>query len=137
MKSLTNRGYSFVFINGIGMLGGGILSLMLSLIKEGWPTMKLQPEVIFKDLSLLDSPFFMLSFYTIALIIVANIICYNLYGYLLSKYSPTFLSFAGFMTPLFGAFLGWFFLGEVITWHYFATVGFVILGLYLFYKDQL
>lgn len=134
MKNLVNRGYSFVFINSIGMLGGGILSLVLSLIKEGWPTIKLQPEIISNGFG---GPFAMLSFYTIALIIVANIICYNLYGYLLSQYSPTFLSLAGFMTPLFGAFLGWFFLGEIITWHYFATVGFVILGLYLFYKDQL
>lgn len=137
MKSLVHRGYSFVFVNGIGMLGGGILSLALSLIKEGWPVMKQQPEIAVKGFDFLYGPFVMLSFYTIALIIVANIICYNLYGYLLSRYSPTLLSFAGFMTPLFGLFLGWFFLGEVITWHYFATVGFVFFGLYLFYKDQL
>ena len=134
MKNLVHRGYSFIFVNGIRMLGGGILSLVLSLIKEGWPIMKQQPDIVLNGFC---SPFMMLSFYTMALIIIANIICYNLYGYLLSRYSPTFLSFSGFMTPLFGAFLGWFFLGEVITWHYFATVGFVFFGLYLFYRNQL
>ena len=48
----------------------------------------------------------MLGVYSFALVIIANIIGYNLYGYLLSRYSATFLSFAGFMTPLFAALLG-------------------------------
>ena len=78
----------------------------------------------------------MLMIYSLSLILIANIICYNLYGYLLSRYSPTFLSFAGFMTPLFAAFLGWLFLGEQVTWHFFATIGFVILGLYLFHEKK-
>ena len=74
--------------------------------------------------------------YSIALIIIANIICYNLYGYLLSRYSATFLSFAGFMTPLFAAGLGWLFLNEQVTWHFFATIFMVIFGLYLFHERK-
>ena len=64
------------------------------------------------------------------------IIGYNLYAHLLSRYSATFLSFAGFMTPLFAAALGWIFLGEMVTWHFFATMAMVLCGLYLFHEKK-
>ena len=125
MKELINKGYSFILINGIGMTGGGILAFILSLAVEGWPVMRHGSQDIFA-----------LAAYSIALIIIANIICYNLYGYLLSRYSPTFLSFAGFMTPLFAALLGWVFLGEPVSWHFFATIVFVVAGLSLFHEKK-
>ena len=139
MKGLIHKGYSFIMINGIGMLGGGICALILSLFKEGWPAMKDVPVAMPHIVSLFGvtgERLIMLGGYSMALIIIANIICYNLYGYLLSRYSPTFLSFAGFMTPLFAALLGWLFLGEQVTWHFFATIGLVLFGLYLFHEKK-
>jgi drug/metabolite transporter (DMT)-like permease len=139
MKDLIHRGYSFIMINGIGMAGGGILAFLLSLYKEGMPMMKQVPifsQTLVMRYGNIGESIIMLAAYSLALIIVANIICYNLYGYLLSRYSPTFLSFAGFMTPLFAALLGWLFLGEQVTWHFFATIGFVIVGLYLFHEKK-
>lgn len=127
MKQLTHKGYSFIFVNGIGMLGGGLLALILSFFIEGLPSLKT---------SLTGENIIMLMVYSILLIIIANIICYNLYGYLLSRYSPTFLSFAGFTTPLFAALLGYFFLKETITWHFFVTVICVVFGLYLFHGKK-
>jgi drug/metabolite transporter (DMT)-like permease len=60
-----------------------------------------------------------------------------LYGYLLKKYTATFLAFAGFLGPLFSAFYGWLFLSEVITWHFYLSAVLVFAGLYMFYKHEL
>jgi drug/metabolite transporter (DMT)-like permease len=139
MKELIHKGYAFVMINGIGMTGGGILALLLSFYKEGMPMMKQVPvfsQTLVMRYGNVGESMIMLGVYSLALILIANIICYNLYGYLLSRYSPTFLSFAGFMTPLFAALLGWLFLGEQVTWHFFATIGLVVLGLYLFHEKK-
>jgi len=139
MKDLINKGYSFIMINGIGMVGGGILAFILSLYKEGLPMMKdvaVTNETLVIYYGTFGERLIMLGAYSLALIIIANIICYNLYGYLLSRYSATFLSFAGFMTPLFAALLGWLFLGEQVTWHFFATISLVIMGLYLFHEKK-
>lgn len=139
VKNLIDRGYSLVFINGISMTGGGILAFFLSLIKEGLPRIKDVPIAvpeIAAIVGLSGERAIMSGMYTIAIVIIANIIGYNLYGYLLSRYSATFLSFAGFMTPLYAALLGWIFLGEQVTWHFFATIILVMFGLYLFYEKK-
>lgn len=139
MKKLTSKGYPFVFVNGVGMTGGGILALGLSFIKEGMPTFKNAPVVmplIAQKYGIFIENVVVLGMYSCALILIANIIGYNLYAYLLSRYSATFLSFAGFMTPLFAAALGWIFLGEVVTWHFFATMVLVLFGLYLFHEKK-
>ena len=139
VKNLSNRNYPLILINGIGMTGGGILALILSCIKEGYPTIKDVPVVMPELVALFGfggEKIIMLGGYCLALVIIANIIGYNLYGYLLSRYSATFLSFAGFMTPLFAALLGWIFLNEQVTWHFFATMILVVFGLYLFHEKK-
>ena len=75
--------------------------------------------------------------YVLLLILVANIIFYNFYGFLLKKYTPTFLSLVGLLCPLFTALLGWVFLGETVTWIFFLSLAVVMLGAYIFYKDEL
>ncbi len=116
--------YSSALINGVGMLGGGILAFLTSFFYEGW-----QP------LPIADITHFV--YYTILIVIVANIVFSNLYTTLLRRYTATLLSFSGFMAPLFAALLGWIFLGESITWEFFVTSGFVLVGLYLFYQEEL
>ena len=139
VKNLINRKYPLILINGISMTGGGILALILSCITEGLPHIK---EVAVATPGLVGlfgtsgEQLIMLGGYCMALVIIANIIGYNLYGYLLSRYSATFLSFAGFMTPLFAALLGWIFLNEQVTWHFFATMVLVVFGLYLFHEKK-
>lgn len=124
VKRLLDRGYSLLMINGISMLLGGIASLLTSFVFEGTassPIYSLWPFLGWSSL----------------LILVANIIVYNFYGLMLKKYSITFVSSAGFLSPIFGAFYGYFFLSENITWHYFLSLGFIVAGLYVFYKDEL
>jgi len=142
MKRLMDYHYSPLAINGIGMLIGGLFALVTSFVTEGWPTFTWVSkgglsQYIFEMFGATNAAIIMFGWYTLLLIIIANIIFYNLYGVLLKRYTATFLSFAGFLTPLFAALFGWVIRGEVITWEYFATVIFVVIGLYLFYKDEL
>lgn len=120
---VKDHDYSSIMVNGVGMLGGGILAFITSFIVEGFSAPV--KEVI---------PFI---YYTILIIIVSNILFSNLYSILLKKYTATLLSFAGFTAPLFAAVLGWFFLGETVSWDFFVATIFVLVGLYIFYQEEL
>jgi drug/metabolite transporter (DMT)-like permease len=108
-------------INGFSMFVGGCLAFATSLLFEGPQTMA--------------DPGSLISWLAIV-IIISNIVCHNLYAHLLRKYSATFLSFAGFLGPLFSAFYSWVFLSEKITWHFFASASIVFIGLFLFYRHE-
>ena len=125
LRKLVKDGeYSPIMVNGIGMVGGGILALITSYFVEDWtisPIMQFWPFVRL----------------TALIILVANILFYNFYGYLLTRYTATFLSFAGFTTPLFAALFGWLFLGEMVSWSFFLSLFVVFIGLYIFYQEEL
>lgn len=124
-KLIKEGGYSPIMINGVGMIGGGLLALFTSFFWEQWtvssPVFNVWPFV----------------WYTMLIILVANIVFYNMYGFLLSRYTATFLSFAGFTCPFFAALFGWFFLGETVSWTFFASLFVVCIGLYIFYQEEL
>ncbi|MBS0635005.1 MAG: DMT family transporter [Verrucomicrobia bacterium] len=126
LKQLINEeGYSPVKANGLSMLIGGTLALGHSLFSENWnPTPIHGPILPFLEC-------------TIFLIIVSNCIAYNLYGYLLKRFSATFMSFAGLTTPLFSALFGWIFHSEVPTISFYISFLIVFSGLYLFYQEEL
>ncbi len=109
-------------INGITFFFGGLLALITSPFIEGIRPIEDWPQFI----GLLA-----------VVIVISNIICYNLYGHLLKTYSLTFVSFAGFLVPIFAGLYGWGFLGETITWHFYASIAIVLFGLFLFYQDEL
>ena len=123
---VIQRDYSSVMVNGIGMAGGGVMALIASLAIEGIPqvaTISLDQVAI-------------IAAYTTALILIANVVCFNLYGVLLRRYSATFLSFAGVTTPLFAAAFDLIFFKEAITLAFIMTMGIVFVGLWLFYQDE-
>ena len=121
-KLIKHNGHSPAFVNGITMALGGFLALITAPFLEN-----VQPiEHISQFVGWLSY-----------VIIVSNIICYNLYGYLMKHYTATFISFAGFIVPIFAALYGWGLLHEQITWHFFASCLIVFIGLYLFYQDEL
>lgn len=125
-KMVKEQGYSPFMVNGVAMIGGGILSFLTMWLFEPQPIIVSDTTGIMVGLG-----------YTFLMIIIANIIFYNLYGYLLHFYSATWLSFVGFITPLFAALYGWLFLNETIGWAYFISIFIVFWGLYLFYQDEL
>ena len=121
---VSENGYSSSMANGMSMFAGGLMALFHSFMVESWdpiPVTEIRP---FLDCMLL-------------LILISNLVCYNLYGYLLKRYSVTFISFAGFITPLFTALFGWFYLGEVVTWPFYVSAVIVFAGLYLFNQEEL
>lgn len=121
-KLVRDKGHTSSMTNGIRMFGGGILALMTSWYTES--TLSVQGgSNFFIGLALL--------------IILSNIICHNWHLFLLKKYSATFLTFTDFLSPLFVSLYGWIFFHEVMTWHYAVSAVCVVIGLYLFYYDEL
>lgn len=139
-----NRGYHFVKVNGIGMWGGGILALITAIFFETgspfrWygPHPDMLGQWLNTQVGLIISTVIMAFLCMLGLIILANIIGYNLYAYLLTHYSPTFLSFAGFITPFLAGILGCLFLGESISAAFLVSFGITVISLYIFYQDEL
>lgn len=121
---VKNKERSPVVINGLSMVIGGIFALIHSLIFEDWSPIPVIDFISFLKCSVL-------------LMIISNLVAYNLYGLLLKKYSPTFLSFAGFSTPIFTAIFGWYYLNETISFLFFTSIVVVFVGLFLFHQEEL
>jgi drug/metabolite transporter (DMT)-like permease len=125
MRQLVfEKGCSASFVNGAGMAIGGSTALIHSYFTEQWNPVPVSDYVGFIECSMF-------------LILISNFVCYNLYGHLLKKYTATFMSFAGFLTPLCTAFFSWMFLGEIVHWNFFLALFTVLIGLMLFYNDEL
>lgn len=110
--------------NGISMIFGGALALIHSSIVDDWRPFPVSSYVPFLECSLL-------------LLLISNLICYNLYGHLLKKYTATFMSLAGLTTPLFAAGLAWVYFGELVTLPFYLSLAIISLGLYIFYQEEL
>lgn len=121
-KLVRDKAYSPMMVNGISQTAGGIIALAISLPIEGFAPITE------------TGPFWGYLFF---IILTSNIICHNLYGHLLRSYSATFLSFAGFATPLFAAFYESTFYHVNISWHFYVACIIVFAGLFLFYQDEL
>lgn len=121
-KLVRDHNYNPVLVNGVTMTGGGILALITAYFFEHAAAVTNVWEF---------------SKWLIAVIIISNLICHNLYASLTRHYSSTFLSFSGFLMPLFASLYGALWLGEIITWHFYVSAVIVFFGLLLFYKDEL
>lgn len=128
LKKLINEyDFSPIMANGMSMFIGGILALIHSYLSgESWSPI---PVIGNNTIALMQCAIWMT--------LISNIICYNLYGYLLTKYSATFMSLAGLITPLFASLFGWYFLNEQITWHFYISIILFSIGLFIFYKEEI
>jgi drug/metabolite transporter (DMT)-like permease len=113
-----------IVANGYSMVFGGTLALVQSFLMEPWTPVPITNLGVFCES-------------TLFLIIVSNIIGYNLYGALLKRFSPTFMAFAGLSTPLFTALFGWIFHGEIIDIWFFISLAIVFSGLLIFYFEEI
>lgn len=112
--------------NGSSMLIGGIMALVLSLFIDPWNPLPVASGQ-------------MLPFWggTLAMTLLYNILCYNLYGVMLKRFTATFLSFMGLLSPIFASFFGWTFLGESLSPEIFFSTAVVSLGLFIVYRSEL
>lgn len=112
--------------NGTSMLFGGLFALIHSyLIEPGapFPIASLHLTSFIKGVVLIT--------------VISNLICYNLYGMFLKKYTATFLSFVGLLSPIFASLNAWIFLGEISSWIIFISTSIVSIGLWIVYQAEL
>ncbi len=137
MKLLVSeKRYAPVMVNGVAMLWAGVLSLITSFVVEGKPILFTASKGYY-GLSPYDYSIGMTILIVVLIILISQVVCFNLYAHLLKTYSVVFISFAGFTTPLFAALYDAVLFKEVVPMAFFVTVSFVAVGLYIFYQDEL
>ena len=121
-KLVRDHSQSPAMINGLTMFTGGVGALITSPFFEEFPPVNNSLKF---------------GILLACVIIISNLICHNLYAHLLKTYTATFLSFAGFLSPLFAALYGWLWLNEDIGLPFYISSVIVFIGLVLFYQDEL
>lgn len=125
LKKIVKKGFSIILINGICMIIGGIFIILQSYISgEIWapfPIIKTKKFII----------------YVIIMCVISNIICYNLFGMLLKKFTVTFMTFAGLITPIFALIFGFIFLEEKISGIFIISIILFTIGLVIFYQEEI
>lgn len=112
--------------NGASMLIGGTFALIHSLCVDSWTPF----PVLYENI-----PTFLQG--TLLMTLISNVICYNLYGMILKRYTATFVSFMGLLSPIFASLSSWILLGEQPSLIIFASTGIVSVGLWLIYSAEL
>ncbi len=108
--------------NTVTMFFGGIISLSGAYIVE--------PSWIYSNAAIVLG-------LIILQMLISNFLCANLQASLLNKYSSTFMAFASFLVPLCAAFFGWLILDETIQPQFLISFVMIIMGLTLFYYDEI
>lgn len=121
---VKNRGYQPLMVNGVTMAIGGLCALLLGILAEPTPFICANNYTRFVGITLANA-------------IIAGGFFSTLYGFLLKKYTATLLSFAGCLTPVLTAILGWIFLGEQLSWTIGGAAILVLVGLFIFYREEL
>jgi drug/metabolite transporter (DMT)-like permease len=121
---VKNKGCSSIMANAYSMLFGGVIALTHSFYVENWSPLPVT------DIKNFLPPFLLL-------MLVSNIISYNLNTYLLRHYTATYLSFAGLSQPFFAAIFGFLFLNEVMSYYFWISLACVSVGLYVYYQQEL
>jgi drug/metabolite transporter (DMT)-like permease len=115
-----------VKVNAFSMLFGGILALITSFLLESSPL---------AQWANLDAPPYL--GWLALIIFISNIVCFNLYGYLLKKFSATLLSFFGLLSPLFTSLNAYLFFNEPFHPVILLSTGLVSFGLFIVYRIEL
>lgn len=120
---LKNKYYAPAMINGITMLLGGLIALLV-MVATSSPLIIQSPPLVYSGVLL------------IILIVLSNMIGHTAYTWFLQWYSPTLLSLASFLSPLF------MYCYELVWLHKSVDINFIIalfwlfLSLMIFYKAE-
>lgn len=115
-----------IIVNGASMFFGGIIALFHSFFVENWDPFPVSSHNLI--------PFIK---ETLIIVFISNIICYNIYGLLLKRFTASFLSFFGLLSPFFASLSGWLLLDEVFSLSIFISSGIVSLGLWIVYHAEM
>lgn len=124
VQQLIRAGCGSLIVNALSMLFGGVMALIHSLLSEPWNPIPSSDPLRFFG-------------WVFLMIVLYNFISYELYNRLARYYSVTFLTLSWFTTPLFTVFFDWLWLGTMVSWEFWPASLLIMLGLYLFYKDEL
>jgi drug/metabolite transporter (DMT)-like permease len=124
--STPQKPVSPLMANGISMLIGGGLALAHSSLVELWNPFPVSSAGL--------APF---TQGILIMTLISNILCYNLYGFLLKRFTATFLSFMGLLSPIFASLNSWLFLNEAPSAIIFLSTAIVSIGLWLIYSAEL
>jgi drug/metabolite transporter (DMT)-like permease len=122
--SLKEHKVSTLMANAGGMLLGGLMALVHSSLVDSWSPFPVSNWPLFTQ-------------GVVLMTLISNIICFNIYGYLLKKYTMTLLSFAGLLSPIFASLTSWLLLGEPISWVLISCTGIILFALYIVYSEEL
>ena len=111
--------------NGLSMLLGGTLALLASFALEAPMSLALSSTNTAK-----------LLIGTFLTIVISNLFGYNLYGYLLKRYSATLLSLFGLLSPVFVSCYEWLFWGTPPSPLIIGCTGVILTGLLLVYREE-
>ncbi|MBF5059405.1 DMT family transporter [Candidatus Neptunochlamydia vexilliferae] len=123
---VKNQTLSPLYANGYSMLLGGTMALIHSLVIDNWSPI---PVTAGHMLPFAQGIMIMT--------LVSNILCYNLYGFMLKKYTATFLSFMGLLSPIFASINSWILLEEAPSWQILLSTSVVSMGLFIVYQAEL
>jgi len=123
---VKEQSISPLMANGASMLIGGTLALGHSYLVESWNPL---PVAAANYTTFIQGALLMT--------FISNVFCYNLYGYVLKKFTATFVSFMGLLSPVFASLTSWVFLGEQPSPIIFLSTAIVSLGLWLIYSAEL
>lgn len=112
--------------NAYIMLIGGSISLFHSLLIDSWSPVPVSDGYATQFL-----------IYLLIISLVCNVICYNWYGFLLKRYTATFISFCGLSSPIFVSLFSWFLANEALSWTIFFSSIILSLGLGIIYQSEL
>jgi drug/metabolite transporter (DMT)-like permease len=123
---VKDQSISPLMANSASMLIGGTFALVHSYFVEAWNPLPVSGDGLMPFLQ-----------GALLMTFISNILCYNLYGFVLKKFTATFVSFMGLLSPIFASLISWAFLGEQPSPVIFASTAIVSIGLWLIYSAEL
>lgn len=123
---VKNQTLSPLYANGYSMLIGGTFAFIHSFFIDSWSPIPVASGQLLPFIQGI-----------VIMTLVSNILCYNLYGFMLKKYTATFLSFMGLLSPIFASLNSWVILGETPSWQILLSTSIVSLGLFIVYQAEL
>ncbi len=122
-KLIFFQHYAITMANGVTMLLGGLCAFVVSSLTESHNWSMIANSSLVHILLPLN-------------ILLTCLLGYNLYGWLLKRYSATYTALAGFLGTLFTGLLGLVFLHETLSWAFWVAFIIVAFGVGIFHQEE-